>query len=144
MAVKRRKGITAWLVRWEHVGEHARPPRKFVAAFSSRWSSERVKEQVELLYAQLTFSISDQLLFAKSKSFNPYPCRLTCPQGIPFSNYLACGHNPFLYARLVDNLRMEGEYGDEGSLRWDDRPLPENVAEIRRSLGITSDESNSQ
>lgn len=48
--------------------------------------------------------------------------------GVPFSGHIICGHNPYLFARLVDNLVYDGdEFEDnERLVTWDDRVVPEN------------------
>jgi hypothetical protein len=126
---KRKRGITAWLVTWDHVGEHAQPPRPIAAVLSRRWGADRVAQIVELLYANEYYSISERIAYA-GESFNPYPARRGTLYGVPWDGEICCGHNPFLYARLVDNLRTEGE--DDADVRWVEREKP-NVPVLERS-----------
>lgn len=133
------RGMSAWLATWEHFGEHARPPGRIAAVFNPRWSASRVQEHLELLYVRHAYTLSEQLRYANNRRFNPYPAQFANPHGIPFGDRLTCGHNPFLYARLVSNLRLVGKLEDEASLTWDERPLPKNMAAIRRRLGISAE-----
>ena len=118
------RGITAWLVTWEHMGDHAVPPCRIVAILSYRWSAERVREIVELLYANSYFSPAERIAYAKNKSFNPYPVEFERVHGIRFLGRMTCGHNPFLYARLVENLIADKDC-DETQVTWDERPGPD-------------------
>src|SRR5206468_1342768 len=54
-----RYGITAWLVTWEHDGDHAVPPSRIAAILSSRWSPERVRDEVELIYVNSHLSLAE-------------------------------------------------------------------------------------
>jgi hypothetical protein len=83
--------------------------------------------------------LSEQLEYANNRRFNPYPAQLLPRQGINFGDRLHCGHNPFLFARLVNNLRQVGDSDDEESFVWDERPLPKNIAAIKRRLGMSDE-----
>ena len=125
MARKRnRGGISAWLVTWEHAGTHASPPRRVVAVYNPRWSPERVRELVELLYVGANYTIFEQIAYANNRSFNPYPARFGSLKGIPWMREIYCGHNPWLFARLVDNLRTEESGDGDERVLWDERPKP--------------------
>ncbi len=114
-----RKGISAWLVTWEHCGDHARPERRIAAVLSPRWSAERVREYVELLYVNSIFSLPERIAYARGKSFNPYPAKFASHRGVPCYDPVICGHNPWLEARKVDNLRVDTSEGD--SVKWSER-----------------------
>jgi hypothetical protein len=125
---KTKKGISAWLVTWENSGSQLSVPL-IAAIFNSRWSSERVRQIVEVLYINSSYSLSERIRYAKDKSSNPYPAEFNKRQaGVPFSGHIICGHNPYLFARLVDNLVYDGdEFEDnERLVTWDDRVVPEN------------------
>lgn len=102
-----RNGIRAWLITWEWVGDHAEPDRKVVAALNPRWSGTRVREHVEILHASMCYSIAEQIGHANNRRFNPYPAEFTRVHGVPWHGRIHCGHNPSLYARLVNDLRVE-------------------------------------
>jgi hypothetical protein len=134
-----RKGITAWLVTWQWVGDHAKPERKIAAILNPHWSPDRVREYVEFMYVNSHYSISERIAYAKNRSFNPYPAKFACVNDIPWNGQITCGHNPWLFARLVDNLAATGEPDDEEKVVWTERPKP-NFDKISRELGIHQDE----
>jgi hypothetical protein len=120
------KGITAWLVTWEWVGDHAKPERKIAAILNPRWSPDRVREYVEFIYANSYYSISERIDYAKNRSFNPYPAEfMRVRGGVQWQGQIICGHNPWLFARLVDNLVATGESDDEDKVVWTERPKPD-------------------
>ena len=127
MTQKRRsrtRGIAAWLVTWEHIGEHARPPTKVATVLSPRLSGRRVLEIVELLYANAAYEPSERIAIAKSRRENPYPAQFGSLGGVPWGGQIVCGHNPFLEARLVSNLRVETDSSGHEQFVWDERPRP--------------------
>jgi hypothetical protein len=99
------------------------------AVLNRRWSTEKVREFVEMLYANEFYSIGERIAHAKG-CFNPYPAKRGTLNGVPWDGEIFCGHNPFLYARLVDGLRVEGE--GEGSLMWEERERPRKVRKVRQ------------
>lgn len=129
---RRPKGITAWLVTWEHSGAHATPPRRVAAILNRRWSPDRVRETVELIYVMTQYSPAEQIAYAKDRSFNPYPAEFERVFGGPiWDGRIFCGHNPWLYARRVDNLIASSDVlGAE--VTWSERPTPDWKAIFER------------
>src|SRR5262249_10276910 len=122
---RNRGGISAWLVTWEHADAHAKPPGRVAAVYNTRGSPERVKELVELLYVGASFAIFEQIAYANNRSFNPYPARFGSLRGILcWMGEIYCGHDPWLFARLVDNLRTEESGDGVERVLWDERPKP--------------------
>jgi hypothetical protein len=126
---KRARGRKAWLVTWEWAGNHAKVPDEDVVAAVLRpqVGSETVRRLVEFLYAQREYAPEDKLA---ALDHNPYPamfgrCRFIDSDGtvrsVASAGEVVCGHNPWLRARLVDNLRMA--LPDAG-LDWDERKDP--------------------
>ncbi|MFA5115680.1 MAG: hypothetical protein WC486_00150 [Candidatus Omnitrophota bacterium] len=120
-----KKGIAAWLVTWECVGDHAKPERKIAAIFNPRWSAERIREYVELIYVNSYYSISERISYAKNRRFNPYPAEFARINGVTWQGQITCGPNPFLFARLVDNLVAADDSDDEERIVWTERPKPD-------------------
>jgi hypothetical protein len=133
---KARKGRKAWLVTWDWAGDHAAvPERDAVAAIlRPQTSPDTVKRIVELLYAAREYHPADKL---GALTRNPYPAQFNTveieqplrdgevfKQTVPFAGQIVCGHNPFLYARLVDNLRLRDSTNPNAGLIWDERPHP--------------------
>jgi hypothetical protein len=116
--------MKAWLVTWESDGEHAKVDEPVVALLNSRRSAEQVREIVELLYVNQTYSFSERLAYAKNKTKNPYPATWGNLDGHQWTGEVYCGHNPFLYARIVDNLQVQlNSTGDE-KLTWNEQSKP--------------------
>jgi hypothetical protein len=122
-------------VTWEHCGNHAKPKRRIAAILNPHWSARRVREYVEFIYVQSHYAISEQISYAKNRSFNPYPAWFVPLEGIPWEGQIICGHNPRLFARLVDNLQATGEPNEESKVVWSERPRP-NFGKTLRELGI--------
>jgi hypothetical protein len=126
--LKRRRNkpgrITAWLITWEWAGEHARREDRIVGILSARLTAEKIKEIVETIYSNEFYTYREQIAFAKDRKANPYPATFDDINGIPWRGRIQCGSNPWLEARLVDNLFvLQGANGDE-DLSWDERPKP--------------------
>ena len=110
--------MKAWLVTWEWAGDHAKVDDPIVAIFNPRWSTSRIRELVELLYANTCYSLSERLGYANNRSFNPYPAEFESFSGVSFEGRIHCGHNPWLYARKVKNLRVADRNSDHEQLLW--------------------------
>lgn len=118
------RGITAWLVTWEHAGAHAAPPERVAAVFSSRVSPLKILGCVEWLYANEVFDLSERIAHAKSRErFNPYPARFGFLEGMQWEGEIYCGHNPYLFARIVDDLKVTTESEVDQAI-WKERPKP--------------------
>lgn len=89
---------SAWLVTWE--GTSDIPPDPVVAILNYRTSAASVKELVEQMYAALSYTPREKLLCAKNRKNNPYPATMSVFQNI------SCGDNPWLYARLVTDIKV--------------------------------------
>lgn len=117
--------ITAWLVTWEWIGNHTKRKDKIAAILNWRLSPKRVAEIIEIIYANEFYTLEERLAIAKNKTANPYQTRYDDIQGIPWEGRLFCGHNPFLEARLVDNLYVVKDNEGNQKLIWDEREKPD-------------------
>ena len=119
----------AWVVTWEGPGKHAKASEQFVAVLGYRLTGERVREYVELLHATLLYKPSEMIAYTRNKKDNPYPATFGFINGVPWTGQIICGHNPYLFARKVDNLRIETD--DSGCEKpvWDERPIPKARAD---------------
>jgi hypothetical protein len=92
---------------------------------------------VELLYAAREYAPVDKLA---ALAWNPYPARYNTvpfvehlPNGevrrgnVPSATQISCGHNPMLFARIVDNLRLREPDDPDAGLIWDERPQQDIV-----------------
>ncbi len=116
----------AWLITWEHVGDHAEPDRRIAAILNPRWSPERVADIMHTLYAMSNYSAREKLRVAKNRKAAPYAAEFgQTRSGARFRGLITCGHNPLLRARIVDDLRPDdGSEAVEGVL-WREHSIPE-------------------
>lgn len=92
--------MKAWLVTWEWTNDDAALTERVVCILPPQWSEDRVAGAVELLYAVLNSTVSELASYAKRPSNNPYRAEV-------FMGVIICGHNPYLEARHVSDLRVE-------------------------------------
>ena len=121
----KRGRITAWLVTWEWIGDHAKRDNKIAAVLNWRLTPEKISEIIEMIYVNEYSSLEERVAFAKNKKTNPYKTTYDNINGIPWQGRLFCGHNPFLVARLVDNLYVKKDSSGNEVLDWEDRKKPD-------------------
>lgn len=112
---------TVWLITWE---PNFKDSKKIATILNSRTSSEKVKDILEQLYVNSEYSLSERLLYAKSKKNNPYPVRFDILDEIPWWGKMSCGNNPYLYARKVKNLRLKINGDENEYLEWQEIEKP--------------------
>ena len=115
-----------WLVTWEWDGDHAARDNNIAAILNWRLSEEKVRQLVELIYANEQFTLSERLSYAKNKHNTPYPAQFN---GM-YSGQIVCGGNPFLYARLADDIKVDRDLDGIETLTWTERPIPTNVTKL--------------
>ncbi len=116
--------MSMWLVTWEWAGEHAKVENKIAAVLNYRFSEERVRKIAELLYANESYTLRMRLACAKNKKNNPYPAAFNSKGGVPMTSWIICGHNPYIYARRVDDLHIDVNEKGEEFLVWKERDKP--------------------
>src|SRR6266566_6533081 len=104
-----------WLVTWEGTSP---PAKRVVAALDSRLGDDVMRRVVEALYIAHTYSEAETVAFSRPKK-NPYPAQPSDLGGIPWWGQITCGHNPYLFARLVDKLKTDAS----GAVTWQERPV---------------------
>jgi hypothetical protein len=114
----------AWLITWEWIGDHAKKENKIVSILNYRVSPRNVRDYVERLYVDSEYSFTERVEYAKSRKNNPYPAEFDRINGVPWEGRIHCGHNPFLFARFVTNLRVELNADQREHLRWEEIPRP--------------------
>ncbi len=92
--------MKAWLITWEWANDAAAVADRVVGVLNSHWGDRRVADIVEFLYSNASSSVDELAYYAKKPSNNP--CRADIRNG-----GIHCGHNPFLYARKVSDLRVD-------------------------------------
>ena len=123
---------SAWLVTWRGIGDTAQnhEARNVVAILNYRWTGERIRDFVEQLYIALTCGAWDKSALAASKRNNPYPALFGTIDGIPWSSEVICGHNPWLHARRVKNLRVTINDDNTQEASWEEVARPD-VTQLR-------------
>jgi hypothetical protein len=116
----------AWLVTWEWLGDHAKRPDKVAEILDPRIRSERVRRIVELLYHREA-SLSEKVAWRLRKRHQPYPAEFTRLEGVQWMGEITCGHNPWLRARLVDDLTIKRGADGKETATWKDRHNPREV-----------------
>ena len=129
--------VTVLRSAWVIVQEGPQHPREVIGILSARKRAKKIKEHVEWLYALLHYHPSNHLDFVKY--YNPvvlYEAEFgTTNTGIPVSDVMRCGDNPYLVAFLAKNILIVE--GDKVSiLKWTnldiriyDRQSPPNIIE---------------
>lgn len=114
-------GMRAWLIRWRWAGDDAAVADPIVTVMSARIGAKEVRRYVEQLYIEATASLEEKLLYARYKQPQEPPYRAHQEQGM-----IHCGHNPWLEATKVDDLRVVMNADGEEKLRWT-KPVPANA-----------------
>jgi hypothetical protein len=122
------KKTRAWLVTWEEIGtETMELSERIVNIFDSRLSAERIKDFIEDFYISTQYSPFEKVTFSNNRKNNPYPAEYFKINGIPWIARITCGHNPYLFARIVNNLTVVLNQPDQEIMSWEDLPIPENL-----------------
>jgi hypothetical protein len=127
MREKKSSGSVVWLITWEWCGEHAKRDDKVAAVLNSRLSPEQVCRFVEFIYTSAYNSLSERLSYATRRAQNPYPALFGALGRVPWEGQITCGHNPWLFARRVDNFSVRQNGEREEQAEWEERPRPNIV-----------------
>lgn len=118
----------AWLITWERCGDHARRADPVAAILDYRFLPKRVCALVEWMYLSAMYSLNPRTGYATEKMCNRYPAQFgKTPDGVPWEEEIICGNNPFLKARLVDNLAVEWDAEGKKKTSWNERPQPQDT-----------------
>lgn len=105
--------MNAWIITWEWVGGHAAVGDPLVAIFSSRKSEKWIKEYIENLYFFNFYQTVDWAYYAnKRKKLNLN----TIINRIPNGNGIFCGENPFLWGRVISDLKIKTNDGNNSEI----------------------------
>ena len=110
--------MKAWLITWCWAGDHAAVEDPVVTVLRARTGAEDVRKYVEQRYIEECASLHEKLAYARYNQPQepPYPARLE-------QRRIHCGHNPWLYARVVDDLRVVEDVNGNDVLNWTE-PAP--------------------
>ncbi len=104
---------------WVITKEGTRQSAEVVGILSGRKSPNTIKEYIEWLYVLLNNRAEEHFSFASYKKHVPtYPGHFNTTNGVPDTNVIMCGGNPYLMARLARNVTLIDSDGDEPVLKW--------------------------
>jgi|GEM_PF-968822 hypothetical protein len=131
--------MKAWLVTWEWSGPHAEVEDRVAAVLRPRTARDILSELVETIYKSHTASLENWCEYAKNASSNPYRAEWDV------NNVCRCGHNPFLVARYVIDLRcITDPLTGLQKVNWKELPRFERVGdtldirEVRGALAAST------
>jgi hypothetical protein len=109
--------------------------KKIVEILSPRTAPQRVREIVELLYHRES-SLTETVAWRLLKQAQAHPAEFLIIEGMRCTGQIICGHNPWLFARLVDNLIINTNADGNETASWTDRYSVDEIAEkVRRMQG---------
>jgi hypothetical protein len=84
----------------------------------------RVREFVELIHVTSYFTLDEQLsMMWPRHGHTKYVARFgQTQQGDPWEGEIICGDDPYLRARLVDDLIVDRDADGKENARWKERP----------------------
>jgi hypothetical protein len=110
--------MKTWLITWEWAGGHAKVKKPIVSIMNSRISGWRMREIVEQIYVNERYSLSERAAYAKNKKNNPYPAYFGTFRGAECLWEVYCGHNPYLHARIVNDLKVEEDRSGKQTISY--------------------------
>ena len=106
--------MKAWVIAWDAGRNRTVPSPKVVAVLPARLSIRRIERFLSYLYINLSGSPDERAEYARSGRLPlPFQPQITGPTDphfkVPRSSEVIVGHNPWLHARVVENLRASGK-----------------------------------
>lgn len=114
---------SAWLVMWDGTSvDKWAQEKRIVAVFDARTSPEKIRSFMEEYYKTDKYSLEEKVRFSSNpkKKQNPYPAEFQRVGDGNFLKSITCGHNPFLNARIVEQL-IVSHGTDTRTLHWIER-----------------------
>lgn len=113
--------MTAWLIKWNWIGDHAAVEQPVVAVLSARTPAETVRRYIEFCHTVARCSLREQVEQARYNmpAEHVYRAEFDRVDGAIFQGRIVCGHNPFLEACPVENLRLVPDGNGGETLAWD-------------------------
>lgn len=110
--------MNAWLLTWEGTSQKIIDENRIIGIIGSRRADRFVAELVEFLYARNSASASEMAYMANRPKQKHFPAERTqIINDVPHGERIICGHNPWIYARKVKNLKISQE-GDSEVVIW--------------------------
>lgn len=124
----------AWIITWEWVSDSAAVVDGIAGIIDYRRSSKRIIDLVEFLYNFKTSNLGELAAYTKNRKNIPYKAE------VDFNGRIICGSHPFLYARLVQNIKVSVDLNsDIETISWETFPTykpadsgPEKVSDSKK------------
>ena len=106
----------AWVITWGWFGSTRKPDKLIVHILPPQWECQKVVDYMKPLYLNSEFfPVSERFDFFSLKAWNGL-VRLEGPR-------ILLGHDPYLFASLVSDLRTEREQSSGAQIvRWTQPP----------------------
>ena len=111
--------MATWIATWSGTDPNHVPKKKLALVVDGRTGAETVRKLVQAIFASYWYS-EGELVAYRLEKHNPYPAKFGDLKGITWQGQISCGHNPHLFARLVDDLKADSL----GNVTWKERPRP--------------------
>ena len=111
--------MATWIATWEGTDQRHLPKKKLALVLDGRTGEEKVRKMIQALFASYWYSEGELVAYRREKD-NPYPAKFGDLNGVTWGAQITCGHNPHLFARLVDDLKLDSA----GNVTWKERPSP--------------------
>jgi len=110
--------MRAWLIEWKWVGDDSKVEKPLIAIMNWRISGHHMLKIIEQYYVNEMYSLSERIAYAKNKNTNPYPAYFGPYKNGDCTWEVYCGHNPYIYARHVDDVKVVLDGNGEEVLTW--------------------------
>lgn len=114
--------MKAWLITLEGTSEGIPIHKKVLSILPPRSPSNRVREFVEQLYVDQFLLPNERIAYLKNRRNLAYPAEIDTINGTQVSR-ITCGHNPFIIARPVQNLKIVTDEQGIETFSWEKRQL---------------------
>ena len=120
--------MKAWLLTWETYT--VTPAEHIVAVLTSRRSTSAVAELMEFLVLRANAGAKSAAYYANRRRELVYRAQTPLGiNGVPHGDRIMCGHDPWLYGRIVSQLEVKVDnatkeeivsWQEPRDLRWED------------------------
>jgi hypothetical protein len=119
--------VTAWLITRHWTADY--PKREVVAILSPRIGGVRVRDLVDFLNMTKELTLGEQIsVMWPRHGRTPHPARFgQTKEGEPWAGEILCGNDPFLRARIVDDLTVERDSEGGEIVNWKERSRPSSL-----------------
>jgi hypothetical protein len=103
-----------------HLGGDGRPEDNIAMLMQPATAEGRVMDMMALLYANACGTPSERLAYAahRDRTIHPYRAWLASRNRREREGHFICGGNPYLYARLVEQVTVESTETGTELLHW--------------------------